>query len=86
MRKGQWVVWQNRGVGIVFELYDHLPDGGRHRHPSGAFVELHLVRDDGTTQLVVPDVRVAELRQACLAEIPAPRRPSLEAGARLGYV
>lgn len=46
---------------------------------------VHLVRDDGTTQLIVPKVPIQRMRQAKFNEIPKSRRPDELRGRRLGY-
>lgn len=75
LRKGMFVR-HPEGVAIVNAI-----------DSSGA-VELHFVDALGLTigQSVVSGPGLAQVSQARLADIPAPRRPAPAVGARFGYV
>jgi len=64
LRKGMWVHCGDRGVGILVRAYDN------------ATAEVHLVNGKGETVICEDVVPLAELRQACLEDIPEPRRPA----------
>lgn len=68
---GMWVMTADGKIGILTEV---APKAG-----------VDLVDEDGSTLLSVK-VLFTSLRQATLSQIPAPRRPDPEAGARLGYL
>lgn len=75
LRKGMWVTYTNGGekaVGIVTDF-------------DWEAVGIDQVDDKGLT---VGSLRMpaSAIEQAKLGDIPAPRRPSPEAGAPLGYV
>ena len=71
IKTGMWVMTDDHRVGILVAI--------------GPVAGVDLVDEDGETTLVV-QVPFASLRQATLSQIPAPRRPEPEAGARLGYL
>lgn len=71
IKTGMWVMTAEGQVGILTDI--------------GPKATVDLVNEDGTTSLAV-QVLFTSLRQATLAQIPAPRRPDPEAGARLGYL
>jgi hypothetical protein len=71
VKVGMWVMTAEGQVGILTEVAPKA--------------SVDLVNEDGTTSLAV-QVLFTSLRQATLAQIPAPRRPEPEAGARLGYL
>lgn len=72
LRQGMWVMTQH-GVGIVRDA--------QHNPPA---VDVVLVNPDGTNRLeiVLPP---SEVTQARLSDIPEPRRPHQDSGARKGY-
>lgn len=70
-RPGQWVM-----VKFVLDDSDPKEYVGIHVVPKGDLSgEVHLVRQDGTTLLVLPEHPVANLREAEYEDIPASRRP-----------
>jgi hypothetical protein len=71
IKTGMWVMTAEGQVGILTDI--------------GPKAAVDLVAEDGTTSVAV-QVLFTSLRQATLSQIPAPRRPEPEAGARLGYL
>ena len=70
IRKGMWIVVEDR-VGIANKV-------------STDAIEFHIVRDDGSTLLIV-DQPTGKARQARLDEIPNKRRPMTNQAQRFGY-
>ena len=71
IKLGMWVMTAEGQVGILTDI--------------GPKAAVDLVAEDGTTSVAV-QVLFTSLRQAMLDDIPAPRRPEPEVGARLGYL
>lgn len=71
IKLGMWVMTAEGQVGILTDIAPKAT--------------VDLVAEDGTTSVAV-QVLFNSLRQATLGQIPAARRPTPEAGARLGYL
>lgn len=74
IRNGMWARDPDGIIGIATEMNFQTQT-----------CEFHVVDENGETYTVVPGVGLATLQQADLADIPEPRRPSADVGARLGY-
>lgn len=75
--KNKWCVYEER-VGI-------LVPPNKTKDPA-ALPEFHVTNEVGETTLVVANPNLNKVRLATLKEIPEPRRPTRERGARLGYL